>query len=253
MKLALLAIALLATPAGARAGAGGAGPVLVGGGDYRAVTGGPNEPVRHVDPFLLDALPVTNEAFLTFARENPSWRRDQVPRLLADPGYLAAWADAQTPGAGAPPRAPVVGVSWFAARAYCAAQGGRLPTEAEWEIAAAATPTARDGRRDAHWRQTILDWYARPNPAVLRDVGLGPRNFWGAADLHGLVWEWVADFAASIVTEKDGRFCGAGASNAPDPLDYPAFLRAALRSSLEARTTTPNLGFRCAYPAGGSR
>lgn len=250
--LALLAIPWLGSLAAAGGEAGRDRPVLVAGGAYRPVTAAPNEPARDVAPFRLDPLPVTNAAFLTFVRANPGWRRDQVPPLMADAGYLAGWTDAQNPGAAAPPHAPVVGVSWFAARAYCTARGGRLPTEAEWELAAAATPTERDGRRDARWRQTILDWYARPNPAVLRDVGRGPRNFWGAADLHGLVWEWVEDFAASIVTEKDGRFCGAGASNAPDPLDYPAFLRAALRSSLEARTTTANLGFRCAYEAGAT-
>jgi formylglycine-generating enzyme required for sulfatase activity len=71
--------------------------------------------------------------------------------------------------------------------------------------------------------------------------------------MHGLVWEWVSDFSASMLVGADARLCGAGAASAFDPTDYPAFLRAAFRSAVQARTTTSNLGFRCAAgPAGAS-
>jgi sulfatase modifying factor 1 len=249
-----LAGVLVAVSLGWSAAAGGAGgPVAIPGGRYRPVTARPDEPAREVRPFLLDRTPVTNAQFLRFVESNPTWRRDRVPALTADARYLAGWSDAVTPGAGAPARAPVVGVSWFAARAYCADRGGRLPTEAEWEIAAAATPTEPDGRHDPAWRQSLLDWYARPNPAILPDVGRGTANLWGAVDLHGLVWEWIADFSASIMAGDAARLCGGGATGSIDPLDYPAFLRVAFRSALEARTTTPNLGFRCAYDGHASQ
>jgi formylglycine-generating enzyme required for sulfatase activity len=239
------------------AAAGGAGEhratVTVPGGHYRPVTARSDEPAREVRPFLLDRVPVTNAEFLKFVEANPSWRRDRVSTLTADGRYLASWADAVTLGSAAPARAPVVDVSWFAARAYCADRGGRLPTESEWETAAAATPTEADGRRNPAWRQSLLDWYARPNPAVLPDVGRGTPNLWGAVDLHGLVWEWIADFSASIMAGDAARLCGGGATGSIDPLDYPAFLRIAFRSSLEARTTTANLGFRCAYDGHAGR
>lgn len=221
------------------------------GGRYQAVTARKDDPAVAVAPYRLDREPVTNAAFLAFVRAAAVWRRDRVTAVVADGGYLSAWCEPLALGPNAPPRAPVVGVSWFAARAYCAARGGRLPTEAEWELAAAASPTERDGRRDPRWRQTLLDWYSRPNPPILPDVGRGPPNAWGLSDLHGLVWEWVNDFGASMLVGDETRLCGSGANGALDPLDYPAFLRAAFRSSLEGRTTTSNLGFRCAYDGGG--
>jgi formylglycine-generating enzyme len=225
-------------------------PAALPAGSYQAVTARKDQPAVAVAPYRFDREPVTNAAFLTFVRGNPAWQRGRVPALAADENYLGSWREPLVLGPNAPPRAPVVGVSWFAARAYCGAAGGRLPTEAEWELAGAASPTERDGRRDPTWRQTLLDWYARPNPATLPDVGGGRPNVWGISDLHGLVWEWVNDFGASMLAGDDARLCGGGANGAIDPLDYPAFLRAAFRSSLEGRTTTRNLGFRCAYDEG---
>jgi formylglycine-generating enzyme required for sulfatase activity len=223
--------------------------VTVTGGVYRAPTLARAEPARPVASFRLSRFPVTNADFLAFVAVNPSWQRDQVSPLVADDGYLRQWSGPLALGPESPAHAPVTGVSWFAARAYCAAAGGRLPTEAEWELAAAASPTERDGRRDPAWRRTLLDWYARPNPARLPDVGGGAPNAWGLRDMHGLVWEWVSDFSASMLVGNDARLCGAGAAASADPLDYPAFLRAAFRSAVQAKTTTPNLGFRCAAPA----
>ncbi len=203
-----------------------------------------------VPAFRIDRLPVTNGDFLRFVRANPEWSRDRIPRVMAEQGYLAQWQTAQTLGPDAEADQPVTRVSWFAARAYCAARGARLPTEAEWERAAAASRTAADGSNDPAWRAELLAAYARPMPARLPRVGAGMPNAFGVHDLHGLVWEWVHDFNATIASSTNGadglRFCGASGSSARDATDFVAFERAALRSSLRASFVLKNLGFRCA-------
>ncbi|MEW6303798.1 MAG: formylglycine-generating enzyme family protein [Verrucomicrobiota bacterium] len=206
-----------------------------------------------VKAFYLDALPVTNGDYLEFVRANPQWRRSQIKRLFADENYLKHWAGDLEPGL-ALTNAPVTQVSWFAAKAYCAWKGKRLPTTAEWEYAAAASPARPDGENDPQFRQQIVAWYSQPAPEKLPSVGAGRANYYGVRDLHGLVWEWVLDFNTALVT-GDARgdtgldrqlFCGAGAQGAKDRADFPAFLRTGFRSSLKAAYTVHNLGFRCA-------
>jgi formylglycine-generating enzyme required for sulfatase activity len=217
-----------------------AGVIAFGPGTYRPTfPASPAEAEVAVAKFWLDRDPVTNAEYLAFVRAVPQWRRDRVKALHADAQYLAHWGAADGLGE-APPRAPVVRVSWFAARAFCAWRGGRLPREKEWELAAAVDRTTQ---------AQILAWYAKPTPARLPDVGRA--NVPGARDLHGLVWEWIEDFNAALVS-ADSRstgdmFCGGAAAKSQDPAAYATFVRLALRSALEARFTTPLLGFRCAY------
>ena len=203
--------------------------------------------------FQLDVRPVTNGEFLAFVRENPKWQRAQVKRLFADERYLAHWADDLDLGS-ARAEQPVTNVSWFAAKAFAASRGMRLPTTAEWEVAAAAGFTVRDGAKDAEFQAEVARWYATPSPAVLPDAGGGRANVFGVRDLHGLVWEWTSDFNSALVT-GDARgdtglerqlFCGAGSLGASDRANYAAFMRFGFRSSLRAGYTVPNLGFRCA-------
>ena len=203
--------------------------------------------------FQLDVRPVTNGEFLAFVREHPKWQRSQVKRLFADERYLAHWAGDLDHG-NARAEQPVTNVSWFAAKAFAAARGKRLPTTAEWELAAGAGFTIADGAKDAEFRQAVARWYGTPSPEVLPDAGSGRANFFGVHDLHGLVWEWTSDFNSAMVT-GDARgdtgierqlFCGAGSLGASDRENFPAFMRFGLRSSLKAGYTVHNLGFRCA-------
>ena len=212
-----------------------------------------------VKGFELDRVPVTNSEFAAFVARDPRWRRDRVPALLADAGYLAHWAGPIAPGKQVAPDSPVTGVSWFAAKAYCAAAGKRLPTEAEWELAAAAGRQGPDGHAEPGFDARALVAATTPVDAGRRRVGQDAPNFWGIHDLHGLVWEWVFDFNGTLVTgdSREGksadtlRFCGVGALAAGDKSDYAGFLRAAFRSALEARYTPASLGFRCARDVEG--
>ncbi len=243
---AALALLLLAAPALA--------------GDVAALPAGRFAPLFGLDvgqeafpvgAFRLDVRPVSRGDFTAFLAAHPRWRKQAASSSLADGRYLASLeADA-----GLSPSAPVVEVSYFAARAYCAWREGRLPTTLEWEYAAAADETRRDVSRDPEFAQRILDWYAKPaRPGDLARPG-SPRNVYGVEALHGLAWEWTDDFSAIFVTGDNrqdgdtnpGKLCGAGATGSARREDYAAFMRYALRSSLTARTALPNLGFRCAY------
>jgi formylglycine-generating enzyme required for sulfatase activity len=214
----------------------------------------PTETAIPVRSFRLDRVPVTNADFLRFVRAHREWGRDRVEPVAAEAGYLSQWEGPDSLGTGAEPEQPVVDVSWFAARTYCAWRGARLPTEAEWEVAAAASRTKADGSSDPAWRAELLAIYAKPSPARLPHVGTGAPNFWGVRDMHGLVWEWVLDFNNAIAAFKSGsdglRFCGASGSSARDASDFVAFERTALRSSLRASFVIKNLGFRCAADLG---
>lgn len=202
-----------------------------------------------VGAFALDVRPVSRAQFREFLEANPAWRAGKPPKTLVDERYLASLNNRLSP------TAPVVEVSYFAARAYCASKQGRLPTTLEWEYAGAADETRGDASRDPEFAQRILDWYSKPaRPGDLEQPG-SPRNAYGLEAMHGLVWEWTDDFNAVFVSgdnrqdgDKNAKYmCGSSATGSARREDYAAFMRYALRSSLTPRTALPNLGFRCAY------
>lgn len=257
MRAAVFGLALVLVAGGALAAAPG-GMVRVGPGSFRPVyVPDASTTVIDVGAFELDRVPVTNGEFLAFVRAHPQWQRDRVAHVFADDGYLTHWAGPVELGPGVAADQPVTRVSWFAAKAYCAARGERLPTEAEWEFAAAAGEKSADGSAEPGFRERTLAWYSQPAGARLPPVGRGTPNFWGVLDLNGLVWEWVLDFNSTLVSgdSRSGasadrmQFCGAGALAAGDKQDYASFMRLAFRGSLEARYTTSALGFRCARDA----
>ncbi|MCB9743890.1 MAG: formylglycine-generating enzyme family protein [Alphaproteobacteria bacterium] len=232
-----------------------AAPVKVGAGVHRPFyPPSPAEQEVSIEAFRMDATPVTNAEFLAFAQAHPEWAKGGAPSLFADPRYLQDWAGPAALGVSTP-EAPVTWVSWHAARAYCRAQGGDLPTTWQWEYAADAMADAPHGaQKDPATLRRILDWYASDAP--LGAVGQDTPNYWGLYDLHGLIWEWTLDFNSVLVASDPReagdadtlRFCGAGAVSAEDAEDYATFMRSAFRASLKAAYTTSDLGFRCAYP-----
>ena len=85
---------------------------------------------------------------------------------------------------------PAVKIGWDRAQAFCHAQGGRLPTELEWEYA------ARAGSRTnwpAGYDSQVLSDYEWTQGMGREGVGLLPTNAWGLHDMLGNAAEWVAD------------------------------------------------------------
>lgn len=243
-KAALLILIGLSSAA-AQARDAAADMAIVPAGWFRPLLAAETEAAVRVKAFRLDRYAVTHADFQRFTAAHPEWRPGRPPRILADRNYLRGWSgDAPPPELA---RTPVVNVSWFAARAYCAAQGKRLPFTAEWELAAAA-PDAAAPQTPINAR--ILEWYGNANGAA--PVGSVYRTVHGVYDLHGSIWEWTEDFTMATL-DRDSRdsgqgeaFCGGGANAARVRDDYASFMRYALRSSLKARYAARNLGFRCA-------
>ncbi len=228
-------------------------------GDMVRIEGGTLTPLVKTLPsaitvrdFALDKRPVTRAEFAVFLSSHPEWWRQPTRPLYFDETYLADWtSSASIP---VPADAPVTRVSWYAARAYCRERGKRLPTAAEWEYAAQASESSRDGTKDPGFAARILAWYAeRRSPD--RPVGQW-KNVWGVYDMHGLIWEWVEDFNGEF-TSGDSRgdnaqdpsaFCGGAALNVNDAskIQYASFMRYALRGSLQGSFSLRDLGFRCA-------
>ena len=207
-----------------------------------------------VRAFAIDRLPVTRGEYLEFVRASPAWRRGTIRPLHAGRAYLASWAGDLDAGTESDLRRPTTEVSWFAAKAYCAWRGKRLPTVDEWEYVAAASETRRDAARDGAFIQRLVALYTAPLDRRARTVGSSAQNAYGVADLHGLVWEWVLDYNAVLVSD-DSRgveardhdlYCASAAIGATDRANFPAFLRYAYRAGLTGRTTSSALGFRCA-------
>lgn len=150
----------------------------------------PKHPVR-IAPFAIDRYEVTNADFARFVAAHPKWNNGEVDPPFRPSTYLQHWT-----GRAPPPddlRLPVTYVTWYAATAYCASVGGRLPTEAEWELAARgglAGPTFPWGDEPPDPSRANFGRSGIGRPVR---VGTYPPNGYGLFDMAGNVWEFVAD------------------------------------------------------------
>jgi formylglycine-generating enzyme required for sulfatase activity len=202
-----------------------------------------------VDSFYLDETVVTNEQFAEFVAENPNWRRSEIPSIFTNDGYLREWKSDINPGyENLGKNRPVTRISWFAANAYCSAQGGRLPGLNEWEYSAQLLGITDKAEMDA-FSSKLISWYSGIDAKNLPEVGsTGIETTNGVKDQFGLVMEWVEDFKP-IIADELSLDCGTvGRMNTLNSLyNYAASIRYITRMSFNPKITTGMVGFRCAY------
>lgn len=96
---------------------------------------------------------------------------------------------------------PLNCVDWHTAFVFCAWDGGRLPTEAEWNYAAAAGREQRYYPWSVPPQSTVIDdSYAAYCGGTCKILNVGSKSpkgdgKWGQADLGGNVWEWTLDLS----------------------------------------------------------
>jgi formylglycine-generating enzyme len=150
---------------------------------------------------------------------------------------------------------PINCVPWPVAFLFCAVSGGRLPSEAEWEHAAAGG----DENRLYPWGDDPPDVQrASFFPSALGAVGshASGRGRYGHDDLAGSVWEWALDWLDTNWYAAGGAECvdcarvstGTHRALRGGAYSFEAVtLRTAARSGEVASARQPSIGFRCAY------
>ncbi|WP_437285269.1 formylglycine-generating enzyme family protein [Sorangium sp. So ce406] len=108
--------------------------------------------------------------------------------LKCNPG-LHSWTD----DVGENEARPISCVSWFVAFAFCAWDGGRLPTEAEWNHASAGGSEQRRYPWGNAFPNSTYAVYDTAGSAVVGSRSPRGDGLWGQADLAGNLWEWTLD------------------------------------------------------------
>jgi formylglycine-generating enzyme required for sulfatase activity len=277
-----------------------------------------------VDGFWMDEHPVTvaefrrfvrDTGYLTFCERPPDpadypgadhdllvagslvFRKSQGPVDLRDvttwweylPG--ADWKHPRGPGTtiNGRDRHPAVHIAFEDAEAYAAWANKKLPTEAEWELAARGglegkvfawgdeefpdeEAMANTWQGEFPWQNTMLDGYEGTSP-----VGSFPPNGLGLQDMCGNVWEWTSDWFTPRHADDVDRPCcvprnprvtspaqshGVGQPGEHIPRkvikggshlcapNYCLRYRPAARQGEAIDTSTGHLGFRCVARAG---
>lgn len=240
-----------------------AGTVAIPSGCFRMGSiesaGAPSEHPRHevcVSPFRIDRRPVDQDEFQAAFGTAPWDLCDRATCADPDPIH-PAWF-----------------VTWFEADSFCRRQGGRLPTEAEFEYAARAGDSGiylwgdslskacqYANLADLSLRKVLARWTAFPcddGVALIAPVGSRKPNRWGLYDMAGNVWQWTSDWYAedwyghSPRQDPKGPPLGTGkVMRGGSWMSGPTGGRVAYRDGFApGERYTGAIGFRCVYPPG---
>ena len=145
----------------------------------------------YIDAFYMDVHEVTNADYKAFLLATPEWQKDKIADTLNNGFYLGEWDQNNNYPLWKADH-PVVYISWYAAMAYAAWAGKRLPTEAEWEKAARGEFVGQDypwGDRRLSPALANVNF----NVGDTRRVGSYSPNPFGLYDMSGNVAEWCLD------------------------------------------------------------
>jgi formylglycine-generating enzyme required for sulfatase activity len=216
-----------------------------------------------MDAFYIDETEVTNGQY-QLCVEAGNCRPPSRANPTTHPAYYGdpAFADY-----------PVLFVNWYQANSFCEWRGARLPSEAEWEMAASYDPN-QDVKLTFPWGDafdgTKLNYCDINCPSANRDteyddghkdtapVGSYPdgRSPLGLYDMNGNVMEWVDDWYDSRFYETstdtnprgptEGQFKSLRGGSWLSPRDQ---ISVVARGSFDPLVIQANLGFRCALSA----
>lgn len=155
---------------------------------------------QDVAPFMINKYPVTNQEYCDFLNEY-GFTVSQLDvqyfkgKKLFNENYVnfsqigGKWLP--TPGK---ENHPAIGINWAGANEFCVYYGGRLPDEAEWEIAArGGKHTDQEGKTRYSGSNTLSEcgWYSDNSESTTHPVGQLAPNGLGIYDMSGNAYEWT--------------------------------------------------------------
>ncbi len=246
--------------------------------------GFPNEKPAHkvtLKPYCMDRLEVSTDQYKTCTDRGGCLRASKINESMSinererdTYDSLCTIRHLNTHGSH-----PINCVDWSMAQTYCKEQGGRLPSEAEWEFAALGPdgrkyPWGDEAPTGGHLNACGVEcvlwgkknkvkgleamYEADDGHPTTAPVGSFPagKSRYGVEDVVGNVWEWVGDWSAPYAKQEagksvespsgpekgDARVIRGGAWNSSDA----AWLRPSFRYSAPPAEKSYGVGFRCA-------
>jgi formylglycine-generating enzyme required for sulfatase activity len=204
-----------------------------------------------IDGFAIDATEVTIAEFRAFARATDT--RTSAEREGGGFEWSGGWQrragwTVYAPYGRAPgsDQEPAVHVSWHEASAFCRWRGGRLPTMAEWRLAAYTETRGAPTDGFASGRVYTYPVGDTPDGMNTRESGGQPRHaparstrrgVNGLYEMGGNVWEWIADRRGGEALTAGGSWWYGTQQTRADGAQWK-----------DADFYAVYVGFRCVYP-----